>query len=96
MKKAERQHLQRLAELGCCAGVPRGTWCGSPAEIHHIRTGQGLKRASHFEAIPLCPEHHRIGGYGTAFHAGARAWQEAHGSELEHLEMVRKMTEKSE
>jgi hypothetical protein len=43
----------------------------SPAEIHHLRIksrGIGLK-ASHYDAIPLCPEHHRgqsgVHGMGT-------------------------------
>jgi hypothetical protein len=43
---------------------------GTPAEIHHPRRGTGLgQRASHYDAIPLCPEHHRgntgIHGLGT-------------------------------
>jgi hypothetical protein len=43
---------------------------GTPAEIHHPRRGTGLgQRASHYDAVPLCPEHHRgnsgIHGLGT-------------------------------
>jgi hypothetical protein len=53
MTKAERQHLSRVAELGCII-------CRRPAEIHHIRAGVGMgKRSSHFNVIGLCPEHHR-------------------------------------
>jgi len=84
----KRLHLARVAALGCvvCRNMGYGA---TPAEIHHIRTGQGLKRASHFETIPLCHAHHRTGGYGVAFHAGAGAWQAAYGSELDLLEQVR-------
>jgi hypothetical protein len=66
----EKKHLDLLSQLGCvvCARLGYGK---SPAEIHHPRTkarGIGLK-ASHYDAIPLCPEHHRgqsgVHGMGT-------------------------------
>lgn len=32
----------------------------TPAEVHHIRDGQGAaQRASDWLTVPLCPEHHR-------------------------------------
>lgn len=59
MKSSESRHLSRVADLGCIvcwlAGVK-----DTPAEIHHVREGQGMAmRASHFLTIPLCPDHHR-------------------------------------
>lgn len=92
MTKAERQHLSRVAALGCrvCRNLGLGA---TPAAVHHIRTGQGLKRASHYEVIPLCPTHHQLGGYGVAFHAGAREWQKRYGTELELLQQVREELE---
>lgn len=81
MTKAEKQYLNRVSELGCMI-------CKMPAEIHHIRTGQGHMRAKHSDVIPLCPRHHRIGGYGIAIHAGIKAWEEMFGSELDMLERV--------
>lgn len=80
MKKPERQHLDDVAQLGCivCRNLELGE---TPAEIHHIRSGQGRKRASNFEVIPLCPHHHRNGGYGEAFHAGPQIWQKRFGPE---------------
>lgn len=91
MTKTERQHLNKVAELGCIAcylqGTP-GTW----AEIHHPRAGTGLgKRASHFDAIPLCPIHHR----GTAglsvpsIHGSKNAFIETFGTEAELLELTK-------
>lgn len=63
--KAEREHLSRVAELGCWACRKDGNY-GTPAEIHHIRDGMGMaQRASDFEAIPLCPSHHRTGMGGV-------------------------------
>ena len=40
MKKADSLHLSRVAALGCivCRNQNLGE---TPAEIHHIRTGQG-------------------------------------------------------
>jgi hypothetical protein len=66
---AERKHMSAVAELGC-AVCRRMGYPGTPAEIHHKRAGMGLgRRASHFEVIPLCPEHHRgstgLHGLGT-------------------------------
>lgn len=83
--KAEREHLDRVAGLGCIV-------CGRPAGIHHITTGVGMgQRASHFETIPLCPDHHQHGGHGVAIHAGKKTWEARFGTELELLEKVRGM-----
>ena len=69
MTKSEKAHLSKVAALGC-AVCRRMGYEGTPAEIHHPRRGTGLgQRASHYDAVPLCPEHHRgntgIHGLGT-------------------------------
>lgn len=68
MTKDEKHHLSLVAELGC-AVCRRLGYPGTPAEIHHLRAGQGWGRSSHYDAIPLCPEHHRgktgVHGLGT-------------------------------
>ena len=69
MTKAEKEHLSKVAALGCMVCRRMG-YEGTPAEIHHPRRGTGMgQRASHYDAIPLCPEHHRgntgIHGLGT-------------------------------
>ena len=89
--KAEKEHLSKVAEIGCivCLNENYGQ---SPAEIHHIRSGQGMaQRASNYEVIPLCPIHHRNGGHGVAVHAGIETWQERFGTEVELLEQVKEM-----
>lgn len=76
MKKAEKVHLERVAALGCLI-------CRRPAQIHHIREGQGIgQRASNFLVIPLCPEHHQDGPAGVAFHASPRQFEMMYGTEL--------------
>lgn len=51
--KAEKRHMDRVADLPCaCCGV-RGV------QVHHIRDGQGMaQRASNFLTIPLCQPCH--------------------------------------
>ena len=89
MKVAERQHLGRLAAMGCIACKRMG-YSDTPAEIHHIRAGIGKgQRASHYEAIPLCPPHHR----GTAglkipsIHGSKNNFIKAFGTERELLSL---------
>lgn len=69
MSNASKRHLSRVAALGCILCRHLGT-PGTPAEIHHLREGQGVaQRGSDFTSIPLCPEHHRgasgLHGLGT-------------------------------
>lgn len=54
MRKAEKEHLNNVAELGCIVCRNNGFY-GSAAEIHHIGNGTMGKRASNYEVIPLCP-----------------------------------------
>jgi hypothetical protein len=91
MTKTERQHLNKVAALGCIACYQQGT-PGTPAEIHHPRAGTGMgQRASHYDAIALCPAHHR----GTAglsvpsIHGSKNAFIETFGTEAELLELTK-------
>jgi len=68
---AEKKHLGRVATLGCvvCRRI-HGPHEPGPVELHHIRAGTGGgRRASHWEVLPLCVEHHRgktgLHGLGT-------------------------------
>ena len=77
MTKDEKRYLSAVAELGCLVCRRMG-YEGTPAEIHHKRAGTGAgRRSSHYDAIPLCPEHHRgktglhgLGTKGFAKHYG--------------------------
>lgn len=90
MTRDEKDHLERLAELGCIVCLEHYS-CWSPAEIHHPRAGQGMgQRASNYEAIPLCPAHHRTAGYGVSIHSGQKEWERRFGTELELLAIVRR------
>lgn len=67
---AEAAHMDRVAALGCLL-------CGAPAEVHHIREGQGMaQRASNWLTVPLCPEHHR--GASGLHGLGERGFERRH------------------
>lgn len=56
---AAKRHMGRVAALGCILCRVHFFVEGEPANVHHIREGQGgAQRASDFLTIPLCPEHH--------------------------------------
>ena len=93
MTKAEKAHLSAVQELGCIACRVIG-YVDTPAEIHHVRHGQGAsQRADHFHVLPLCPIHHRNGNHGVAFHAGKQTWQARFGTELDLLARVKSLLE---
>tara|TARA_R110002020_G_scaffold19996_2_gene68529 strand:- start:3126 stop:3500 length:375 start_codon:yes stop_codon:yes gene_type:complete len=84
--KQETKHLQAVADLGCIACAKIGIY-DSPAEIHHIKSRSGIgRRSTHFETIPLCPNHHRNGAF--AYHNSPKNFTESFGTQEELLEEV--------
>lgn len=84
----ERKHLARIGSMPCCI-------CGAQlVEVHHLRSQVGMgRKASHFQTLPLCFEHHRG---KTGFHGlGSKAFQRKYGSEHDLLEWVMKMIDGS-
>lgn len=80
--------MDLVASLGCvvCRNLGYGP---SPAQLHHIRAGQGVgQRAKHTEVLPLCPRHH-LATYPTGFHANPRSWQLEYGAEMELLKQTK-------
>lgn len=83
----DREHMGRVAELGCilCWHLSGE---GSPAQVHHIREGQGVaQRASNWLVVPLCPACH-LGPNG--FHGlGRRGFENRYKlTELDLLAMT--------
>ena len=77
----EKRHMNRVAAMGCLL-------CGQPAQLHHVREGQGMsQRASNFCVVPLCPEHH-LGS--TGLHGlGQRGFERRYRmDEMDMLAMV--------
>ena len=91
MNKAEKQHYDRLFQLGCIVCLRQGFGYTAP-HIHHIRHGAGIGQKSNWQdAIPLCPNHHQHGGYGVALHAGQKEFERLYGSEQSLLELTTKL-----
>ena len=70
---ATKRHKTRVAALGCilCRHLGYGQ---TPAQLHHVREGQGMsQRAADTLVIPLCPEHHQ--GASGLHGLGAREFE---------------------
>ncbi|KAA0089335.1 hypothetical protein CIW54_07670 [Paraburkholderia sp. T12-10] len=90
---AEREHMGIVAGL-CCIVCRNLGYGESPAEVHHVRyLAGGGQRSGNMDTIGLCPMHHRLGGYGVAFHSGPAIWQEKYGTEQKLLEQTRREIE---
>jgi len=66
-----KQYKNKVASLGCMACRILG-YGETPAQLHHVREGQGMaQRASDWLVIPLCVEHHTgtNGIHGHGFEA---------------------------
>jgi hypothetical protein len=80
--KKEKKHLALVQSLGCLI-------CQQPAICHHIRNrgdGKGNigfgQRATHYETIPLCPDHH-VGKF--SIHNCKQEFEAMYGTEAELL-----------
>jgi hypothetical protein len=91
LTKAEKKYLSKVANLGCIICYRLG-YAGTPSEIHHVRglgLGMGV-RSSHYDTLPLCPEHHRG---NTGYHGmGRKAFERQYEvTEQQLLEQVKEM-----
>lgn len=85
MTAAESAHLARVASLGCivCRLLGHGE---TPAQVHHVRAGQGMaQRAGHFCAVPLCEPHH-TGAHGV--HGDKGCLRQLRMSEMDLLDVT--------
>ncbi|WP_263079257.1 Ref family protein [Endozoicomonas sp. Mp262] len=56
----KRQQYKNLAASIGCLACEKMNMPGTPAQLHHPRAGQGMaQRASDYDVIPLCREHHQ-------------------------------------
>lgn len=67
-------HMKQVKQLPCAACIYLGRQVVGPSHAHHINScGMGMK-ASDFEVIPLCDDHHDKGIPGVSVHAGLKVW----------------------
>lgn len=84
IRAADKARFESLQQIGCIVcWIKLGV--RTPAQIHHLLTGQGMsQRAPHQVTIPLCYDHHQ-GRFGV-HKMGVRAWERYVGNtELELL-----------
>ncbi len=88
MNVQQKKRMNNLVRVGCMVcKIEFGIY--TEPEIHHLRDRLGIgQRKNHDRTIPLCPEHHRLGGYGIARHDSLQEWEKRHGAEADLLEMV--------
>lgn len=55
----EKEYMARVAQEGCLICSLHFGRYHVRAEVHHLKYGGGSLRASHWDTMPLCPEHHR-------------------------------------
>jgi hypothetical protein len=90
---SEKEYMNKVAELGCCACfLLSGEW-GTPAAIHHVKGSRrtGGNPEPHKEVLGLCGEHHqgtakKPGGY---VHGRLADFEEMFGSQQSLIEMTR-------
>lgn len=85
MSAESKRHMGRISQMPCAI-------CGAfGVHVHHLRTGIGMgRRASDFDTMPLCPEHHQ--GMTGIHGMGRKAFERHHGiTELELLKKTKEM-----
>lgn len=87
--KAEKQRFEKLVDWGCIVCLRTGLGYSQP-EIHHVRFNAGMGKKSN-DTIALCPNHHRLGDYGVAYHAGKRGFEDNFGTEQSLLEFTNQL-----
>ena len=84
----ERRHMGRVAALCCVLCRVLRIADDSPAVVHHLRTGTGKGRASHYDTMPLCPRHHD--GNEGLHGMGVREFERVYGvTELDLLALTK-------
>ena len=85
IKKHKKEHLSKIASLGCIICKKMG-FLDSPAEIHHINEGRIGKRADFNKTLPLCPNHHRNGS--ESYHYSPKKFNKKWGTQKELLDFT--------
>ena len=80
--------MRKVADLGCIACRKLG-YEDTPAELHHVKKGTMVKKASNYEVIPLCPHHHRTSN--ESYHLNPLWFTEKFGTQQELLEEVTRL-----
>jgi hypothetical protein len=94
--KEEREYMAEVAALGCyvyrnhleCRG-----YCGGRINVHHKTGAGGALRASHYDTMPLCFNHHDAQTplpFGNSVHKGTKSFEKIYGTQEEMISWTRK------
>lgn len=87
-------HMARVASLGCRVANQD---CDGKCDAHHLfglRYKGGSQKASDFQTIGLCANHHtgtKGDPEGVAIHANRELWESLYGTQEFHLEVTQIM-----
>ena len=76
-------YLARVRELPCVVCDASGEMQYTPTTAHHVIHGRFSQRKTPDRmAIPLCADHHQLGGNGkAALHANPALWKRLYGED---------------
>lgn len=76
-------YLARVRELPCCICEAFGEPQMTPTTAHHVIHGRFSQRKTPDRmAVPLCADHHQIGGNGkVALHSEPTRWKRLYGED---------------
>ena len=81
------RYLERVRSLPCCICAAYGETQATPTTAHHVIHGRFSQRKTpDAMAIPLCADHHQLGGNGkAAIHANPALWKRLYGEDHEWI-----------
>lgn len=84
---ADPVYLARVRELPCCICEAFGEPQMTPTTAHHVIHGRfSQHKTPDRMAIPLCADHHQLGGNGkVALHAQPEEWKRLYGHDHEYI-----------
>lgn len=84
--KPDPAYLARVRELPCVVCDAFGEPQYTPTTAHHVIHGRFSQRKTPDRmAIPLCADHHQLGGNGkAALHANPALWKRLYGEDHEY------------
>ena len=85
--KPDPAYLAAVRALPCCVCAAYGEMQHTPTTAHHPIHGRfSQRKVPDRMAIPLCADHHQLGGNGkTALHAEPSKWKRLYGEDHEFI-----------
>jgi len=88
--KPDPEYLARVRGLPCCICAAFGEPQMTPTTAHHVIHGRFSQRKTPDRmAIPLCADHHQLGGNGKlALHSEPTKWKRLYGEDHTYTAII--------